>query len=268
MIALVAGLTLPRLQWGPHLQDERAAAMLFAVGASMLTFTGLVFSLLLLVVQWGTSTFTPRLNLFRDDPLVRHSFGFFVGVLVFCLTAGLRVPPGGEISVIVVALVIVAVLTALILFRQLQIKAFRSIQLASTLADVVSRGRTVLDALYTIPDAPSPERAPIAPSVTEVRWPGQPGVLQQVDLPRLVRRAAAVRSVVVLRVAMGEFVTAGTLVATIHDEGLEADDVTTCLTVGPERTFDQDPCSPCGCSWTSGSGPCRRQSTIRPPPSR
>ena len=40
---------------------------------------------------------------------------------------------------------------------------------------------------------------------------------------------------------MGEFVTAGTLVATIHDEGLDADDVTACLTVGPERTFDQDP---------------------------
>jgi uncharacterized repeat protein (TIGR01451 family) len=74
-IAIALGIVLPRVTRGPTLQDDRVASMLFAIGASMLTFTALVFSLLFLVVQWGTTTFTPRLNLFRDDPLVWHAFG-------------------------------------------------------------------------------------------------------------------------------------------------------------------------------------------------
>jgi uncharacterized membrane protein len=39
-----------------------AAQMLFAIGASLVTFIGVVFSLLFLVVQFGSSTFTPRLD--------------------------------------------------------------------------------------------------------------------------------------------------------------------------------------------------------------
>jgi uncharacterized membrane protein len=38
--------------------------MLIAVGAGTVTFIGIVFSLLFLVVQFATTTFTPRLNLF------------------------------------------------------------------------------------------------------------------------------------------------------------------------------------------------------------
>ena len=44
--------------------------MLFAVGAGLLTFVGVVFSLLFLVVQFDSTTFTPRLNrrpAARDD---------------------------------------------------------------------------------------------------------------------------------------------------------------------------------------------------------
>jgi len=34
-----------------------------------------IFSLLFLVVQWAFSSLSPRLNLFRDDPIVWRMFG-------------------------------------------------------------------------------------------------------------------------------------------------------------------------------------------------
>ncbi len=43
-----------------------------------------------LVVQWAFSSLSPRLNLFRDDPIVWRTFGFAIGVFVFSVatTAG------------------------------------------------------------------------------------------------------------------------------------------------------------------------------------
>jgi uncharacterized membrane protein len=42
--------------------------MLVAVAAGTVTFIGVVFSLQFLVVQFGSTTFTPRLTLFRYAP--------------------------------------------------------------------------------------------------------------------------------------------------------------------------------------------------------
>ena len=63
--------------------------MLIAVGAGTVTFIGIVFSLLFLVVQFASTTFTPRLNLFRDDPIVWRAFAFYTAVVVYSLTAAL-----------------------------------------------------------------------------------------------------------------------------------------------------------------------------------
>jgi len=74
----------------------------------------------------------------------------------------------------------VAVLASIILYRQLQIGAFRSIQLASTLAQLARRGRVVIDGLYAVraPGADpveDPDRAglPVATQHArpEIRWP-------------------------------------------------------------------------------------------------
>ena len=43
--------------------------MLAAAGAATVTFLRVVFSLLFLVVQFGSTTFTPRLTQFQDAPI-------------------------------------------------------------------------------------------------------------------------------------------------------------------------------------------------------
>jgi len=64
---------MPQISIGFEIPTTRAIEMLIAVGAGTVAFIGIVFSLLFLVVQFATTTFTPRLNLFRDDPIgLRH----------------------------------------------------------------------------------------------------------------------------------------------------------------------------------------------------
>lgn len=71
-VALALGVLIPRISVGVSVPAGRATEMLVAVGAGFVPFIGIVYSMLFLVVQFGSTTFTPRLNLFRDDPIVWH----------------------------------------------------------------------------------------------------------------------------------------------------------------------------------------------------
>ena len=86
--------------------------------------------------------------------------------------------------------VMVFVLLAVALSRRLQLDALRSVQLAPALDQVTTRTREVLDRLYIAPfpqPAPAGWPAPPAHPGSEIRWPGTQRVLQQIDLPGLVR---------------------------------------------------------------------------------
>ena len=68
--AVALAFLTPQIHVGFDIPTTRAIEMLIAVGVGTVTFIGIVFSLLFLVVQFASTTFTPRLNLFRDDPIV------------------------------------------------------------------------------------------------------------------------------------------------------------------------------------------------------
>ncbi len=78
--------------------------------------------------------------------------------------------------------------------------AFKSIQLASTLAQVARRGREVIDGLY-VPKAPGSDptdgpgrathRIRYDKPVHEIRWPRPAAILQVIDVPRVLRAANA-----------------------------------------------------------------------------
>lgn len=77
----------------------------------------------------------------------------------------------------------------------------------------------------------------------EVVWPGRPGVLQTVDVPRLVQAAEDARVTIELPRVSGETLFEGTAVAIVHgpaDAGLDSG-ILAALGVGPERSFEQDP---------------------------
>ena len=234
------GLLLPRITAEPTVASSRVAEALIGVGFGVLGLVSIIFSLLFLVVQWAFSSLSPRLNLFRDDPIVWRTFGLAIGVFVFSVTAALVIGNDPTVSVIVPVAEVVAVLAALAMIRTLQVKAFASVQLAPTLSAIVAQGRGILDDLY--PGPGSADRSPVAlpPLRRAVTWPGRQAILQQLNLPRLLD-AAAGGAVIVLRVGIGDTLQEGALIADLH--GGDASDAALlgALLTGQERTFHQDP---------------------------
>ena len=234
------GLLLPRIHAQPTVASSRVTETLLGVGFGVLGLVSIIFSLLFLVVQWAFSSLSPRLNLFRDDPIVWRTFGLAIGVFVFSVTAALVIGNDQEVSVIVPATEVVAVLAAIALIRALQVKAFASIQLAPTLSDIAARGRDILDDLYPGPGPGGrPPAAPLPPLRRAVTWPHRPAILQQLDAHRLA--GAAGSAVIVLRARIGDTLQEGAVVADLHGGDASDTAVLVGLVTGPERTFSQDP---------------------------
>jgi hypothetical protein len=235
------GLLLPRVTAAPTVASSRVTDALIGVGFGVLGLVSIIFSLLFLVVQWAFSSLSPRLNLFRDDPIVWRTFGLAVGVFVFSVTAALVIGNDPEVSVIVPAAEVAGVLAALALIRTLQVKAFASIQLAPTLSAIAAQGRGVLDDLYPRPGPDGrPPGAPLPPLRRAVTWPNGQAISQQLDLHRLLD-AAAGGAVIVLRARIGDTVQEGAVVADLHGGDASDTAVLAGLVTGPERTFHQDP---------------------------
>ena len=132
LAGLGLGLLLPLITFDSTVASSRVTDALVGVGFGVLGLVTIIFSLHFLVVQWAFTSLSPRLGLFRDDPIVWRTFGFAVGVFVLSVTTALVIGDQQKVSVIVPAAEVVAVLAALALIRTLQTKAFASIQLAPT----------------------------------------------------------------------------------------------------------------------------------------
>ena len=240
LAGLGLGLLLPQITTDATLASTRVTEALVAVGFGVLGLVTVIFSLLFLVVQWAFSSLSPRLNLFRDDPIVWRTFAFAIGVFVFSVTTALVAGDQERVSVIVPAAEVVAVLAAIALIRTLQVKAFASIQLAPTLSAIAGQGRGVIDDLYRRPCTAEQEpAAPLPPRRRAVTWPHRQATLQQLDLGRLLR--AADGAVIVLRAGIGDALQQEAPVADLHGGEVADTAVLAGLVTGQERTFHQDP---------------------------
>jgi uncharacterized membrane protein len=234
------GILLPRITTEPSVASTRVTESLVTAGFGILGLVSIIFSLLFLVVQWAFGSLSPRLNLFRDDPIVWRTFGLAIGIFVFSVTAALAIGNEPRVSVILPAAEVVAVLAAIAMIRTLQVKAFASIQLAPTLSAIATRGRAVIDNLYRQPcTSDRHPAAPLPPLHRTVTWPGRQAVLQQLDLRRLL--GASGTAVIVFRARVGDTLQEGAPAADLHGGDVTDAAVLGALVAGQERTFHQDP---------------------------
>ncbi len=257
----VLGLLVPTIDLAPHVTSTDIRPVLFAIGGGIIALISVIVSLLFLVVQWASTTFSPRLSLFRDDPKVWRGFGYFVGMFAYCTVAALAIGDDPTVSLLVPLAALLMVVVALMIIRRLQLRAFRSIQLSAVLTDVDLRGRAIVDALNPeefdapddasenapdgVPDASDVPDAPgTRPSGRPVIWRSRPVVLQQVRLQPLVEAADAADAVIVFEVGVGSTIQEGATLATVVGDargGVTDAAVLAAVVTGAERTFDQDP---------------------------
>ncbi|MBC3840683.1 DUF2254 domain-containing protein [Streptacidiphilus sp. 4-A2] len=231
---------------GPRVSASRTIEVLGGLSIAILGITSVIFSLLFLVAQWVAGSFSPRLALFRSDPVVWRVFAFMVWLLAFAVSATLTIGSRTTVSLAVPVVAGLGALASLGLVRTLQLRAFRAIQLAHVLTTTAAQGQAALDVFYpralaATPAAagqPSPDLPPVRSTVA---WPGPTTVIEQVDLRRLVASATRADAVVVLRIPVGATVHSGEPVADVRGGDLAAEEVTGALIAGLERSFHQDP---------------------------
>lgn len=93
-IAILAGMTLPRFEGRllPHfisgVSVSSALAIYTSVGTGMLAMTGVVFSLVFVMVQFSTGTYSPRLvSWIARDRVIWHSLGVFTATFLYSIAA-------------------------------------------------------------------------------------------------------------------------------------------------------------------------------------
>jgi len=154
---VAAGVLVPQITVHPLVSSGRIVDLLFGAGVTVISLVTVIYSLLFLVVQWVAGNFSPRLALFRDDPIVWRAFAYAVGVFVFCLTAAFAIGNRQQVSFVVPVVALVLVLASLLLMRTLQTRALVSVLLAPTPSTMTS---------------PRPAASSMAPGLSRLSHPG------------------------------------------------------------------------------------------------
>ena len=225
---------------------ESARAILSTIAAAMLTFTGLVFSVTMLVLQLASSQLSPRVTrTFLRDRKNQVVLAIFVATFVHALLVLREVRSGDvpfvpSIAVWWAFILLIASVGAFIYYID---HMAQSMRIETVIGRVGDETQAAIDRCYPDPVGTEPEiRLPV-PEVTEVILsPDAPRTLQAVDvahLERIARQAGAVLEVVPV---VGEAVPSGSPLVRVRGGGaLDAEGIRRGLTLGSERTMDQDP---------------------------
>src|SRR6266576_3918257 len=123
--AMTAGLTLPRLErvMLPDLVSgisvPAAMAIYSSIASGMLALTGMVFSLVFVMVQFSSTAYSPRLVLWvARNPLIYHALGIFTATFLYAVAALAWVDRDGtgRVPLISAAAVVVLLLASVAAF--------------------------------------------------------------------------------------------------------------------------------------------------------
>lgn len=256
------GIALPALDRGlsgsvPWLFQggpDGARALLGTIASAMISVTGLVFSITMVVLQLASSQFTPRvIGSFLDSRVTQTTLGVFAGTFVYALTI-LRSVRGAsdgieefvpQTSVTVAFLFVLASVGWFLAFIQ-HITA--SIRVSEVVFSTADETRAVVERMF--PGDPPAEPDVGGPSRSHHRTVSvgeRHGHLRDVDLKGLVRYASQHDVVVEVLEPVGRFLPEGGSLAVVRASAREAltddlaEDVRRAVTVTRERGVDQDP---------------------------
>ena len=232
---------------------DGARGVLTAVAGSLITVTGVVFSVTVVALQLASSQFTPRvLRGFMADPANQIVLGIFIGTFTYTVMV-LRTVTGAddnraafipELGVTVAILLVLVSIGALIYFIN---HAARSVQAAVILTRETQHTLKRMEHLFPRgfghPDEDLPvPRAPTAPAAAVLA--AESGYLLAVHADSLFSLAEDRRLTIRMDVPVGGFVIVGESLASIwpvsaaDDTAVKA--VRDAFVLGEERTPDQD----------------------------
>jgi uncharacterized membrane protein len=257
-IAIGLGFALPAVdehttvRIGIVFSTGAASAVLGSIAGGMITFTGFVFSILLLAVQFGSSQFSPRLlRRFLRDPTTKIAFGTFIATFVYALMVLRVVGSGGRAGFVPrnsVSVSLYLLLLSMLLFLRLVSRTTQSLRVATVLRELGRDGqRSVREAYPDLLTSTDVDDVAFSPDLSEsyrtVTHRFESGILQSVGIESVVRRAQQTGTIIELVPRVGDLVATGSPIFRIHGGGDPKDDawLQRALAVGDERTMRQDP---------------------------
>jgi uncharacterized membrane protein len=233
-----------------------AMSVLEAIAGSIITVTGVVFSVTIIALQLASSQFTPRvLRQFMADRSNQLVLGVFIATFTYALIVLRTVRSGDENEFVPAVAVTAAVLLALTSIGFLIYfidHVARSIQAAVIIDSVTTSTLGVVGVVYpdTVPDCDDPER-PFADELTpgddvdayEVRAT-KAGYVQAIDRRRLAGMAREHDLLIRMEIEIGAYLLPGQVVmrawpGTSVNAGV-SDELFDGVVLGLERTPHQD----------------------------
>jgi uncharacterized membrane protein len=235
---------------------ESARLVLSTIAAAMLSFTALVFTVTMLVLQLASSQLSPRvMRTFLRDRVNQSVLGLFVATFLYSLLVlrEVRTPTTGSsfvpaISVTVAYLLLVASVGAFVYYIHHMAQAIRAV---SVLRSVGDETRAAISRQYAEEIGDEPEAK--APALPE-RIPDhilvldrEPGVVTSVDDDQLAALAREHDLTVDFLHLVGDFVPHGAPLLAVWSRSagappaeLPTDQLASTVEIGLERTMTQD----------------------------
>lgn len=225
---------------------ESARELLSTITSSMLTFTALVFSITVLVLQLASNQFSPRvIRTFLSEPVTKWAMSLFVGTFVYAMVvlSQVRTQPV-FVPAIATWFALLMVLASVGLFIRYIHRMAHSIRAITVISKIASEARAGIEDMYPEPIAdPAPPEAglPASPPDRTFTHDGDPGVLAFVDAERIVRLASDCDGIVELVPRIGEFVPTGAILFRVWGHADIEVRCRSAVVIENERTMEQDP---------------------------
>lgn len=219
LVSLALGSALPSWEagWGDPVPwifpggVDGARSVLSAIASAMISVTGVVFSITIVVLQLASSQFTPRiLGTFLQSRITQVTLGVFTGSFLYALTVLRGVEDGSEnVPGTAVALAYLYVVVAVGLFLAFIHHITTSVQVSQVMTRVRRESIAVIRACH--PEQPPPTRTwtgddgPRVPICVQ----GRSGYVVRIDSTGLVAAAQDLDVRLDLEITPGDFVVAG-----------------------------------------------------------
>lgn len=228
---------------------DQLIAFLTSVATGMMTFTGVVLSLLFVMLELGATGYSPRIvSSWVKDPRIANATGVFTGTFAYSLMAlrAIGLVQGSRSCALTIYVAFGWLLASLWMLTRLA-KVFAEHDHTYVLRMLGQHGSEAIDWVYTIASSkaggahadelPENEGVPLQVFVHE----GPPLYIVRIHVPRLVALARARGALIRIPFAQGDAVTAGATLAVVHGAPIPFRYLRGLIELGVERELRADP---------------------------
>ncbi len=237
------------------LSTASAQSFFAAVASGMITLTGIVFSIGLVMVQFSAVAYSPRIVLlFARDPMLFHSLGVFIATFVYSLGALVWVDRDGSGIVPMFSGFLVAglLVISMLLFSRLM-KGLTDLQITNVLQVLGDKGREVIRDMFQRLDEIADSQSNVGrevvqdyelgPAVQTLTYSAAPRTIVKFDIGDLVRQGQQAEAVIVMACGVGDTLVDDTILLRVHGAkaALPEAQLMRAVHLATERTAEQDP---------------------------